>query len=568
MAAIGLDSPALETLSAVTGIECVSHPDLESLLAKLEDERTAVPDAVLLDLAGLREARLSSHEEAIEGGPDAEMVERVERFLASLLELAQRWVASVRVADVPLFVVTREAVTERSTGESPDMLGACAWGMVRSAQVEHPGRFVLIDVDDRRESWEAVTGLLALDETQAVVRAGSIRVARLAPIEGGRSITAVDGGDGSDHLDGSPAPGGRRGQGSFVGEGTVLLTGATGALGRVLARHLVERLGVRDLLLVSRSGAAAGGSEELAEQLGKLGASVELRACDVSDRGEVEQLLASIPAERQLRGVVHAAGVLDDGVLSSLTAERLPAVLGAKLAGAWHLHELTAELDLDAFVLFSSLSASLGSAGQANYAAANAFLDGLAAHRRVLGLPAVSIGWGPWRVAGGMSGGLDAGDMARLAEAGVRPIEPARGMELFDRAIGADAELVLAADFDREVLRERARSHRLDPLMRELVPASERGGAAVGGRIASAAIPERPRVAIELVLSHTASVLGHSSPAAIEPEQAFKEMGLDSLGAVELRNRLGREMGGSLPTTLVFDFPTPLAVAGFLVGRV
>ncbi|HEX5851526.1 MAG TPA: SDR family NAD(P)-dependent oxidoreductase, partial [Solirubrobacteraceae bacterium] len=224
-------------------------------------------------------------------------------------------------------------------------------------------------------------------------------------------------------------------------DGTMLITGGTGALGGLLARHLVGAHGVRHLLLASRAGSRAPGVEELIEELRALGASVTCAACDVSDRAALAGLLDTIPAERPLRGVIHAAGVLDDGLLSTLSAARLRAVLAAKATAAWHLHELTERLDLSVFVLFSSATGVLGGPGQSNYAAANTFLDGLASYRRGRGLPAIALAWGPWQQGGGMASTLSDGDRARVARTGLRGLPSEEALSLFDAAHAASDSL-------------------------------------------------------------------------------------------------------------------------------
>ncbi|NEC92810.1 beta-ketoacyl reductase, partial [Streptomyces sp. SID12501] len=216
--------------------------------------------------------------------------------------------------------------------------------------------------------------------------------------------------------------------------GTVLVTGASGSLGGLFARHLVSEHGVRNLLLVSRRGEAAAGASELSAELVGLGAEVSWAACDVADRGALAAVLDGIPAERPLTGVVHTAGVLDDGVIGSLTAERLSAVLRPKVDAAWNLHELTRDLGLSAFVMFSSAAGVFGGAGQGNYAAGNVFLDALAAHRNAQGLAGTSLAWGLWAETGGMGAALGAEDVSRLGRGGVSALTAAEGLALFDAA--------------------------------------------------------------------------------------------------------------------------------------
>ncbi len=357
------------------------------------------------------------------------------------------------------------------------------------------------------------------------------------------------------------------------GEGTVLITGGTGGLGALIARHLVERHGVRSLLLASRRGSEAEGVDELVGELEGLGASVSVAACDIADREQVKALLEGVAPERPLIGVVHAAGVLDDGLIGSLTEERVRGVMAPKVGGAWHLHELTEGIDLRAFVLFSSLAGTLGNAGQAAYAAGNAFLDGLASQRRSRGLVGGSLAWGPW-VGVGMAESLGEAERARIERSGVKPFSPEQGLKAFDAARELDRPLLAPVALDLGVLRGFAREGVLPPMLSELVRApksgrrrSARGGGALAGRLAALAEGERERAVVELVREHAAQVLGHASAERVDVSLAFKDLGFDSLAAVELRNRLAGEAGMQLPATLVFDHPTPLALAKFLVGE-
>ena len=351
---------------------------------------------------------------------------------------------------------------------------------------------------------------------------------------------------------------------------TVLITGGTGGLGALLARHLVERNGARHLLLLSRRGEQAPGARELSHQLRELGCEVRIEACDVSDRAQLAALIADIPAEQPLGAVVHAAGVVDDGVLATLTAERLREVMRPKLDAAMQLHELTKDLDLRAFVVFSSAAATFGSPGQASYAAANACLDALAQRRRASGLPATSMAWGLWEQQSGMTGHLGDADRARLGRVS-KPLASERGLELFDRASALEEPLVLPLDLGIAALRTHARAGLLPPILRALVRGpTSRGREAAGAlarRLAAAPEAEREGIVLELVRSHAAAVLGHASSTAIDPKRAFKELGFDSLGAVELRNRLAAATGLRLPATLVFDHPTVAAAAAYVSAQ-
>ncbi|MCK1798656.1 SDR family NAD(P)-dependent oxidoreductase, partial [Streptomyces sp. XM4193] len=357
-------------------------------------------------------------------------------------------------------------------------------------------------------------------------------------------------------------------------EGTVLITGGTGGLGRVLARHLVQERGVRRLLLVSRSGPFAEGIDAFRDELVESGAHVDVRACDVTDRQSVVELLGSVSVEHPLTAVVHTAGVLDDGVVTALTAERLATVLRPKVDAAWHLHELTRDLDLAAFVMFSSVSGVMGSAGQASYAAANVVLDTLAQHRADEGLPGLSLAWGAWEQTAGMTGALSEADMQRIAASGAAPLPVERGLALFDTATGSDEPLVVAigaSSGDSRVLGF------VPPLLRNLVRGTRRAAAtAVGGASTAADLArrlfelpadERTAHAVELVRAEAAAVLGHLSAKSVEPGREFRELGFDSLTAVELRNRLTTVTGLRLTATLVFDYPTPHGLAEHLVAE-
>ncbi|MFE6872396.1 SDR family NAD(P)-dependent oxidoreductase, partial [Kitasatospora sp. NPDC057692] len=347
--------------------------------------------------------------------------------------------------------------------------------------------------------------------------------------------------------------------------GTVLITGGTGTLGGLVARHLVAERGVRHLVLVSRGG----GGTALCEELAALGASVTVAACDVADRDALAAVLDAIPAAHPLTAVVHAAGVLDDGVVESLTPERLRHVADPKARAAWNLHELTRGRDLTAFVLFSSAAGTLGSPGQANYAAANTFLDALAVHRRALGLPATSLAWGYWAEASGMTGHLTGTDQDRLTRAGVVPLATDHALSLFDAALAMDRAALVPVRLDLSVpAGSPAAPAALKGLVSRKAARRPARHGAIADRLRSLPEAERLRAVLDLVTAHTAAVLGHREPGAGWDRQPFKDLGFDSLTSVELRNRLNNATGLRLPATIAFDHPTPRQLAEHLLSGI
>ncbi|WP_044098797.1 type I polyketide synthase, partial [Mycobacterium tuberculosis] len=355
--------------------------------------------------------------------------------------------------------------------------------------------------------------------------------------------------------------------------GTVLITGGTGMAGSAVARHVVARHGVRNLVLVSRRGPDAPGAAELVAELAAAGAQVQVVACDAADRAALAKVIADIPVQHPLSGVIHTAGALDDAVVMSLTPDRVDVVLRSKVDAAWHLHELTRDLDVSAFVMFSSMAGLVGSSGQANYAAANSFLDALAAHRRAHGLPAISLGWGLWDQASAMTGGLDAADLARLGREGVLALSTAEALELFDTAMIVDEPFLAPARIDLTALRAHAVA--VPPMFSDLASAPTRrqvddsvaaakSKSALAHRLHGLPEAEQHAVLLGLVRLHIATVLGNITPEAIDPDKAFQDLGFDSLTAVEMRNRLKSATGLSLSPTLIFDYPTPNRLASYI----
>nr|WP_305073040.1 type I polyketide synthase [Micromonospora okii]AZO92784.1 Orf(+18) [Micromonospora okii] len=471
--------------------------------------------------------------------------------LADTLAALHRWLADDRFADRRLVVLTRGAVPTGSGGDVTDLPGAAVWGLVRSAQLEHPGRFVLVDLDADTDA-DLLGRALAADEPQLALRDGRLLVPRLAPAE--------------------PDP---TGAVDLLPDGTVLVTGATGTLGGLLARHLVTAHKVRHLLLAGRRGGDAPGAADLLADLTRLGARARFVACDVADRDQVAALLATVAPEHPLTGIVHAAGLLDDATVTALTPERTAAVLRPKADAAWHLHDLTRHLDLPMFALFSSIAGPLGGPGQGNYAAANAFLDGLAHHRRAAGLAATSLAWGLWEAGSDMTRDLGTARRDRMARQGIAALDTEQALALFDASRRSRQPLLLPVRLDLAALRALTTVDHLPAPLRGLAGGRARRGtgtaapAAAGfhDRLAEAGDADRRRLVEELVTGQVADVLGYASPAAVGPDQSFTELGFDSLTAVELRNRLTTRTGLTLPATLVFDHPTPEALTAHLVTR-
>ncbi|MDX3229222.1 SDR family NAD(P)-dependent oxidoreductase [Streptomyces sp. ME19-01-6] len=479
-------------------------------------------------------------------GPEA-----VHTAAEAVLRDVQAWLAEHPDGPSRLVVATRRAVAVAS-GEAVDPAAAAVWGLLRSAQTEHPGRIVLVDHDGGGDlTADASVRALATGEPQIALRTDRVLAPRLAR----GSVPAPD--PDRPALD----PG-----------GTVLITGGTGGLGGAVARHLVARHGVRHLLLISRGGAAADGAQELVAELTDAGASVAVAACDVTDRAALADVIASVSASAPLRAVVHAAGTLADAAVASLTPERLHTVLAAKVDAAWHLHELTADLDLTAFVLFSSVSATLGLAGQANYAAGNAFLDALAHHRQGRGLPAVSLGWGLWEQATGLTGRLADADLQRMARMGLRPLPMDGGLALFDLGLGADRPHLVPAWLDPSEFA--VRDTEPPAMLRGLVraPVADGGRAredaqSLRDRLLTLPAHDRELTVRRVVQAEIATVLGRSGPGDVPPARGFADLGFDSLTALELRNRLGALTGLTLTATVTFDHPSLAALAQHLLER-
>ncbi|MFJ3743840.1 type I polyketide synthase [Streptomyces albidoflavus] len=528
------------------------HPDLTALTAALDNGEAAPPALVV----------------AFHGHDSGENPTRAAHTSASrALELSTAWLREPRLSDARLLLVTEGAVATGPDDTVPGLADATAWGLLRSAQTEHPGRFLLADLDpapgdtDEDSAADALIAAAAAaartGEHQFAVRAGTVTVPRLVP---------------AGHPEGAPAPAATAPWGEGTGAGTVLITGGTGTLGALVARHLVTRHGVRHLLLTSRRGPGAPGAAALREELAALGAEAKIVACDVADREQLAGALDAVPAEHPLTAVVHTAGVLDDGTLDGLTPDRVAHVLRPKADAAWHLHDLTRDTKLTAFVMFSSYAGVAGGPGQANYAAANAFLDALAQHRRASGLPAHSLAWGLWEDRSDLTGALDTTGLARLERSGIRPLTAGQGLALLDASTALDTAHLVPVRLDTRTLR----ADEVPPLLRALARpavrrAADSGPDATDGapadlreRLAGLSGPQQRALLHRTVLGHLAAVLGHASAASLDADRGFLDLGMSSLTAVELRNRLNADTGLSLPTTLIFDHPDPAALVRHL----
>ncbi|WP_348533726.1 MULTISPECIES: SDR family NAD(P)-dependent oxidoreductase [unclassified Kitasatospora] len=539
----------------LAGVGQSPRPTAWVAVGRLLDEELGIPRYDDLSAVGRAvESGVSAQVILVDQEPasaDTGIVDGVHQATRTGLALLREWLADDRLAGTRLVIVTRGAV---ATGEEdmPRLDAAALWGLLRSAQSESPGRIVLVDADTDQVAPALLSRVVASDEPQAAIRDGKPLVPRLnrvtAPADGGSTRT-------------------------WQPEGTVLITGGTGALGAILARHLVLAHGARHLLLASRHGDQAHGAGRLCAELAELGATVRIAACDVADRTALQALLADVPAEHPLTGIVHAAGILDNDLLPAMTPDQLDAVLRPKADAAWHLHDLTRSDDLSAFVLFSSVVGVFGGRGQGNYAAAGAFLDGLALHRRAQGLPATSLAWGLWDIEGGINAELTEADRSRFAREGFVPVDTGEGLALFDAALEVAGPALIATPLDLAAVRA---GPRIAPLLRTLVPrdgprlakTAADNGISLLRQLSGMPDVQQLEVVLELVRGQAAVVLGLRDPNAVDAQRTFQELGFDSLTAVELRNRLSAVSGVSLPATVVFNHPTAMALAEFLLNAV
>ncbi len=532
----------------------VAHvADLSALDADLEE--AAQGDAVARVIVDLTEPAGDGAVTLERADSSTAEAEAVQSEVLAALAVVQRLLADSRLMDTEFVFATRGAVPATADGLGLDLARAPLWGLIRSVRSEQPERSLrLLDLDAQGDA-DAVSRALGLaDEAEVIVRAGEVLVSRLRRAEFGQSAEEA-------HAVLDPA-------------GSVLITGGTGELGQALAVHLVTSHDVRHLVLTSRRGADAPGADALVQRITEAGAlSVRIAKCDVARRDELARVLAEVDGAHPWTAVFHLAGVLDDGLLASQDETRFARVLAPKVAGAMHLHALTRDMPLAAFVLFSSAAGTLGGAGQCNYGAANAFLDALAVWRRGVGLPAQSLAWGLWAQAGvGMTSHLGAAELARLRRRGVGALASEAGFELLDVSLRHSAATLVPIKLELAALQRG--DQEVPALLRALVKRRLRqAGTGAAGDTSLAktlsALPEAdrsPRVT-QIVQVAAAAVLGNATPDGVPADQVLKDLGLDSLMAVELRRRLTEETGVTLPATLAFDYPTPAAIAALVLEK-
>jgi pimaricinolide synthase PimS1 len=514
--------PGPVALIGASGLELADSSDLELTDAQRHPSMAALRHA--MDMGAPPPARALLM-------PDRESTRDPAELTAATAEALQEWLADERLRGARLTVLTRRAV--QTGAQAPSYEQAALWGLLRVAQMEYPDRFAVADLAGE-PSHSELAAVLDCSEPQLAVRDDRLLVPRLValapPTQAPRPLAANE---------------------------TALVTGGTRGLGAVVARHLVAVHGVRHLILLSRRGAE--GAEDLCEELRELGATVAVAACDVADRDALAEVLAAIPAEHSLRAVVHCAGVLDDALLADLTAEQVRRVLRPKLTGALNLLQLTEGLPIEAVVLFSSLAGLLGNPGQAAYAAANASLDALAAGSAAAGRRVCSIAWGTWAQAGGMTEALQEEQLGRVGA----PLSTAEALALLDAALALDSPTLAVSRLEPAALIELEEAGCLPPVCRGLL-----AGRSSRRRSAPDLLRLRGtdrRVALEaLVAGELAAVLGDLAAEEVDLDVNFRDVGLDSLKTVELRNRLGRATGLRLGQTISFDYPTPARMAAYL----
>nr|WP_313956572.1 polyketide synthase [Streptomyces sp. SAJ15] len=576
-----IDDDPLDLVTALTaaGTPVDTHTDLTALIHTL-DSGAAPPDTAILTVhhwhththththteTGADIATTTTTATTTRGDGDRpewavaaqETAEQVRTVTHRLLTWVQAWLAEPRLTGTRLVIVTQGAVTTGSHDPAPDLAHAPVWGLIRSAQAEHPDRFHLLDLDTHPTSTtHAPTAALNTTEPQLALRHGTLHAPRLTR---------------TSHLKGQVESGWSAGS-----QGTVLITNGTGTVGSLFARHLVVHHDVRRLLLLDSDGKRACDAAELQAELTDAGAHVTISTCDTSDAHALAGLLATVPVEHPITAVIHTAdaadvvGALEGGGLNGLTCEGLDAVLRTKVDAALNLHHLTRHADLTHFTLFSSASGVFGAPGKADSAAANTFLDALAHHRHTHHLPAHSLAWGLWAATSGTFSQLDRTDQTHPNRPGIHPLTDHQALTLFDTAHTTPHPVLLPIHLDSADLRNRATQAARHPLLRRLVP-TRRGAAApvrsaatnadsLRVSLAPLAVPERHELLLDIIRTHAANTLGYASPQDLQATRAFADLGFDSFTAVQLRNRLSDATGLRLPAGLLFDHPTPEALA-------
>ncbi|HEU5392688.1 MAG TPA: type I polyketide synthase [Streptosporangiaceae bacterium] len=542
-AVIGADPLGLGAGLRMAGADVRVAPDLTTLMTSAGPAEP-IPDVIAASVGTAAAAPDGN------GTAPGDAASAARAAAGQALRLVQQWLDEGQSAR--LILVTRGAVATGPEDRVTDPAGAAAWGLARSAQLENPGWIVLADLSATVAPGDAGEAAVLA----AALAAGEPELAIRGQAAYGRRLTRAG--------TGVPGPGPES-------AGRVLITGGTGALGRLMAQHMVAARGARHVMLASRSGPGAAGIAAIAADLAGRGAGAEVIACDAADRGALAALLTRIPAASPLTTVLHLAGILDDGMIASLTQERVATVMRAKADAAWNLHQLTQDLDLQAFVLFSSVAAILGSPGQGNYAAANAFLDALARQRRAAGLPATSVAWGLWAQDSAMTHRVSEGTRAAMASAAMSDLTAAEGTALLDRAVGRDDAVLVAMNMNLAILRSVAQSETLPAVLQRLAgspgrrtartAATESGAQALRERLARSDEAGQEQLVSGLVRSELAALLGYPAAEDVEMEVSFLELGLDSMSQVMYRNRLNELTGLRLPGTAMFDNPTPALLA-------
>jgi acyl transferase domain-containing protein len=553
-AVVGTDRVGVTEGLTAAGIELGQYPDLSGLL----DSDDPVPAVLVVPVGGPGGA---VGDEGVDQGRAARALTK------EVVAVLGQWLTLEPLARTQMVVVTRGAVAARPGDDLPDVAAAAVWGLIRSAQSENPDRLTLVDLpgpdDGARTAAAVLTTALRAGEPELAIRDQGLYARRLIRPTGLTNPT-----DPTDRPDGSSIAPART-------PGAVLITGGTGTLAGLTAEHLAATGRARRLVLASRSGPAAPAAAAIAAAVAEAGADAHVVMADAADRGAITTLLAELPPGCPLTGVVHTAGLVDDAMIRSLTPEQVDAVMRPKTDAAWNLHQLTRDHPVRQFVLFSSAAATFGGAGQANYAAANAFLDGLAAHRQAAGLPGQSLAWGAWLASQGIGRNLSKELLNRATASGTAELDAREGLEVLDLALTRPEPQLVPIRLDVTAIRAAAaHGQPLPPLLHELSGPIRSGvtsavnsaagsttGEALRARLAGRSPAEQQTILAELVRAEAAIVLRHGSADSISLELGFIEQGFESLTAIELRNRLAAVTGLRLPASAVFDHPTPVLLA-------